>query len=248
MIIAPSLLAANFGRFASEARRVERAKGDWLHLDIMDGHFVPNISFGPEVVRVLRPLVRLPLDVHLMCSRPEILLEPFAKAGADFITVHVELGERVLPLLWKIRSLGRKVGLAINPPTAIALAQPFLKQIDLLLVMTVNPGFGGQPFIEETIPKIQQADAWRREKKLKYHLEVDGGINFVTAAECARAGADAFVSGTSLFGHRDMKAAIKKMRSIALKNHHLHQAGMASTQGHGSAWAVAESARPIECR
>ena len=219
MIIAPSLLAANFGRLTSETRRVERAGADWLHLDIMDGHFVPNISFGPEVVRTLRPLTRLPLDVHLMCSKPEILLEPFAKAGANSITVHVELGERVNPLLWKTKSLGKQVGLAINPSTPMAAVKPHLRQIDLLLIMTVNPGFGGQPFIEETIPKIQQGDAWRKECKLHYRLEVDGGINFMTARECARAGADTFVSGTGLFGQRNLRAAVKKMRSIVTHSH-----------------------------
>jgi ribulose-phosphate 3-epimerase len=214
MIIAPSLLAADFTRLGPEVERADRSGADWLHLDVMDGQFVPNISFGPAVVGAVRPLTKLFFDVHLMCSRPEILLEPFAEAGADEIIIHVELGEQVSSLIWKIKSLNKKVGLAVNPPTTITEVQPYLDQIDLLLVMTVNPGFGGQEFIHECLPKIQQADAWRHERKLPYRISVDGGINFQTAGECARAGADTFVSGTTLFGARNLRAAVKKMRQV----------------------------------
>ena len=213
VVIAPSLLAADFGHFHRDSERVTRSQAEWLHLDIMDGHFVPNLSFGSDVVKSLRPHMDLFFDVHLMCSKPDILLKPFVSAGADSITIHVELGDRrVDDLIWQIRSLNKKVGLAINPPTSIHDVTPFLDKIDLLLVMTVNPGFGGQSFIEETLPKIQQANRWRDEKKLKFRIQVDGGINDKTGAMCAREGADTFVSGSHLFKQRNMRYAVKRLR------------------------------------
>jgi ribulose-phosphate 3-epimerase len=189
-----------------------------MHLDIMDGHFVPNISFGPAFVKAIRPFSKLFFDIHLMVEKPDILFEPFVEAGAAQMTVHVELGDQVTQLLWKIKSFGKKAGLGINPATSINMVLPHLDKIDNLLIMTVNPGFGGQGFIYETLPKIQQAAAWRTERKLNFTIEVDGGINFQTAAECARAGANVFVSGTTLFGQRSMKAAVRKMRKIVNDN------------------------------
>jgi len=212
MIIAPSLLAADLGHLESEIKKIDRSGADWFHLDVMDGIFVPNLSFGPDFLRLIKQHSDLPCDAHLMCSKPEIVLDHFIKEGAGNITVHAELGEHAVDLLWKIRAAGCTAGIAINPPTPFEVVKPFLKHCDLLLIMTVNPGYGGQVFIEETLQKITLANKWRRDNGNRFHLQVDGGINFETAGECAACGADNFVSGTTIFKYRGYKAAVNKLR------------------------------------
>ena len=206
--IAPSILSADFGSLANEVRRVEEADADWVHVDVMDGMFVPNITIGPEVIKKIRPHTKLPFDVHLMIVQPERYIEAFSKSGADFITIHVEASELISETLAKIRSLGKRAGISVNPETPFEAVIPFLKQIDLLLVMTVHPGFGGQSFIEDVVPKISAAKEYAGQNDLSFDIEIDGGINAKTGLRCVKAGATALAAGSALFGAKDMKAEI----------------------------------------
>lgn len=211
-VIAPSLLAADFGRIQEETSRAIHDGADWMHLDVMDGHFVDNISFGPAVVQAVHESNDIFLDVHLMISRPDHYLPRFVAAGADLITVHVEADHDVAETLRRIREAGCQAGLALNPATPMSAVEPYLEQIDLLLCMTVVPGFGGQAFMDEVLPKIAQAAAWRTEKGLRYHIEVDGGIGLATAPKAVAAGANVLVAGSSTFSAPDMAAAIQALR------------------------------------
>jgi ribulose-phosphate 3-epimerase len=212
LIIAPSLLASDHGALSEGARRAEQAGGDWLHVDIMDGHFVPNLTFGPAVVAAVRKATSLPLDVHLMITRPDVYADAFLKAGAANLTVHVEAEHDVSATLRHIRSSGATCGLALNPGTPLDAVEPYLDQIDLLLCMTVNPGFGGQAFIEAVLEKTARAAAWRAERGLAFHIEVDGGVGLGNVARCVSAGVNVLVAGTSLYGLVDMSAGVREMR------------------------------------
>ena len=218
VLIAPSLLSADFGRLAEEAQRAQQSGADWLHCDVMDGHFVPNMTIGPDVIRAVRKATTLPLDVHLMIERPDRLVGRFIEAGADHVSVHIEPESRhnVAATLDMIQRQGKRAGLAINPGTPAEAALPFLDRVDELLCMTVNPGFGGQAFLAEVLPKIRVLrDAILRRGR-SVDILVDGGVNTRTGPACVEHGANVLVAGNSLFGHPTLALApaIAELRQI----------------------------------
>ena len=215
--IAPSILSADFSRLGDEVRRAEEAGADMIHLDIMDGHFVPNLTFGPLIVKAIRDHTKLPFYVHLMVERPEDYIEKVVEAGGDLIIVHVEACIHLQRVLSMIRDFGVKSGVALNPATPLTTIEYVLDDLDLILIMSVNPGFGGQEFIPSTLPKIRRARRKLVKRGLEMEIAVDGGVNVETAPKIVEAGADVLVAGTAVFGKPDLKKAIRELREAALK-------------------------------
>jgi ribulose-phosphate 3-epimerase len=214
-VIAASILACDFGRLTDEIQAVADAGADWIHVDVMDGHFVPNISIGPRIVEVARDATQLPLDVHLMIEQPERYIDSFVKSGATTVGVHAEACPHLHRTVAQIREAGARASVTINPGTPANAVEAVLGDVDQVLVMTVNPGFGGQRFIAGTLPKVETLRGWIRDRGLSVALEVDGGITEDTIASAARAGADAFVAGTAIFGAPNYREAITALRQAA---------------------------------
>jgi ribulose-phosphate 3-epimerase len=210
--IAPSILSADFAKLGAEVLDVEQGGADLIHVDVMDGHFVPNITIGPLIVEAIRPVTKLPLDVHLMIEDPDQYIEAFAKAGADYITVHVEATRHLHRTLHLIKSLGVKAGVVLNPATPVETIQHIIADIDMVLLMSVNPGFGGQKFIPEVLPKIKKVKELAAEKGAAIEIEIDGGVNPETAKLCIEAGATVLVAGSAVYNQEDRKKAIELIR------------------------------------
>jgi len=213
--IAPSILSADFSRLGEEIRAVEAAGADYIHIDVMDGHFVPNITIGPLIVEAARRVTSLPLDVHLMIEDPDRYIPDFAAAGADIIVVHAEAVHHLHRTVQLIKSLGKKAGVSLNPATPLNALEYMIPDLDLVLLMTVNPGFGGQSFIEACLPKIQAMRAMLDRRGGEAELEVDGGVKASNIARIAHAGADVFVAGSAVFGSPDYAATIAEMKRLA---------------------------------
>jgi len=215
--IAPSILSADFSRLGEEVRRAEEAGADIIHLDIMDGHFVPNLTFGPIIVKAIRDYTKLPFYVHLMVERPEDYIERVIEAGGDLVIVHVEACTHLQKILSMIRDLGARSGVALNPATPLTTIEYVLDDLDLILIMSVNPGFGGQEFIPSVLPKIRRARRRVVKRGLEMEIAVDGGVNVEIAPKVVEAGADVLVAGTAVFGKPDLKKAIQELREAASK-------------------------------
>lgn len=214
-LLSPSLLSADFARLADELKMLEQAGADWVHVDVMDGHFVPNITIGPLVVKAIKPHTSLPLDVHLMISEPARYIEDFARAGADWITVHVETDPHLHRLIQQIKATGAKAGVSLNPSTSLSTLEEILPELDMVLIMSVNPGFGGQSFIESSLDKISRLRAMANQRKPNLIIEVDGGVSAKNIAAVAAAGADVFVAGSAVFNAPNPAEAIKTLQKLA---------------------------------
>jgi ribulose-phosphate 3-epimerase len=210
--IAPSILSANFAKLGEEILDVERGGADYIHVDVMDGHFVPNITIGPLIVEAIRPITKLPLDVHLMIENPDTYIEAFANAGADYITVHVEACPHLHRTIQLIKSFGIKAGVVLNPATPVVQIQHIIEDVDMVLLMTVNPGFGGQKFISSVLPKIAEVKRLADELNPNLEIEIDGGVNEETAKLCIEQGATVLVAGSAVYNQEDRAEAIRKIR------------------------------------